>query len=203
MFAKVTVLSLMFALLVSGCDRTNTQPYLDGEFKPSPKAYTNVFELLKKYERQTDALGQAGGVRIVRYYENNGRYVGYTNKASSWFSLITEDEIKQRLIKRIKKKTSRQINLENIVGPVRIVDGIGFYLKDEQCYFISVLKRLVSSGWDNDSGAPDFVGDFHVCGGLQGTPEQFIERINVADNATEARFLQRGARDARLGSSDR
>ena len=93
MHLKGALLAILLGLSVNGCDSTGKDSYLDRGFQASPKAYTNVFELLKNYEKQTDAPGQSDGVRIIRYYEKNQRYVGYSNKASTWFSLITEDEI--------------------------------------------------------------------------------------------------------------
>ena len=62
---KVSLLVMLLGLSVNGCDK---EPYLDRNYSASPKAYTNVFELLKNYEKQTDASGQSDGVRVIRYY---------------------------------------------------------------------------------------------------------------------------------------
>jgi hypothetical protein len=191
MHRKVTLFSILLGLLAGGCDTAGKGPYLDREFRVAPKAYTNVFELMQSYGKQTEAPGLSDGVRVIKYYEKNERYAGYTNKASSWFGLITEDELKERMVKRIQRSSGGGSGiLEGIVGPLRVVGGVGFYLHDGPCYFISVLKRLVSTGYDNDNGAPDFVGHFRFCRGLTVTPKEFIEKIGLADDAAEARYLK-------------
>jgi hypothetical protein len=146
---------------------------------------------MKNYEKQTDAPGHMDGVRVIRYYEKNQRYVGYSNKANNWFSVISEDETKKRMIKLIKRRSSGgSANLDGIIGPVRIVDGLGFYLQDGPCYFISVVKRTAPpTGYDNDYGAPDFVGNFHICNGLTVTPKEFIKKIGLANDDAEARYV--------------
>ena len=180
---------VFFALSVSACDKGN---YLDREFTDSQKAYTNVFELLKDFDKQTEAPGQFDGVRVIRYYEKNGRYAGYTNQASTWFTLITEKEVKQLLVRIVERSSGESsADLEKIVGPVKVVDGIGFYLATGPCTFISLLKRVTGPNKaDNDYGDPDFVGGFRICSGLTVTPEQFIEKIGLADEDAEARYLK-------------
>ena len=155
-------LVVLFGLLIAACDK---QPYLDREFSTSTRAYTNVFELMADYEKQTDASGQADGVRVIRYYEKNHRYAGYTNQARTWFRLITEDDIKQRIIKRIERRSGPgTANPDAIFGPVRVVDGVGFYQRVGPCHFISVLKRVTGPNKaDNDTGDPDFIGVFRIC----------------------------------------
>ena len=192
---KVTVLAVVLGLSVGGCESTGSESYLDREFRAAPKAYTNVFALMKTYQKQTEAPGQSDGVRVIRYYEKNQRYAGYSNKASTWFTLVSEDELKARLAKRIKQhSTGAAANPDGpdgIVGPVRIADGIGYYYKDGSCYFISVFKRVSPwTGYDNDNSDPDFIGFFHICGGLTVTPKEFIEKIGLADDDAEARYLK-------------
>jgi len=188
---KLALLAMFLGLSANGCETIGKEPYLDRKFSASPKAYTNVFEFLKNYEKQVEAPGQGARVRAIRYYEQNQRYVGYSNKANNWFSVIGEDEIKQRMVKIIKRSSSGgSANLDGIVGPVRVVEGLGFYLQDGPCYFISVVKRTAPhTGYDNDYGAPDFVGFFHICNGLTVTPKEFIEKIGLANDDAEARYV--------------
>ncbi len=54
---------------------------------------------------------------------------------------------------------------------------------------MSFYKRLKGlSGYDNEYGAPDFVGLFFICGGLTVTPEKFIASIDQAKESDAAAF---------------
>lgn len=185
------IFGIIFIMLLGGCDTSggSENNYYDEPFKKAVNPYTTAFKYFRGFSGQKVAYGQAGGVRTIRYYVG-GKFVGQTQFViRSWFSTQTEDDVKNRLLRIVKQKFPNDTPSPNALETYRNLEDFGVYFEKNGCVFMSFYKRLKGSGlFDNDYGAPDFIGLFRVCDGLTVSPKEFIRRIDIADEEDKARF---------------
>ena len=176
------VAGILGILIASACESADERRnnYHDEPFKEVSQPLTTAHRYISNYSGQKVALGQLGDVQTVRYFQN-GKVVGMTQYATqAWFGLNTEDEMKDRVLRVLKKRHSDDKTSSNAISTYRGNQNFGAYVEKYGCVFISFYKRLKGFGVaDNDGGAPDFVGLFVVCGGLTVTPEKFIRAITL------------------------
>ena len=97
--------------------------------------------------------------------------------------------MKQRVMAALKRKFPNDDTPSQVYSTYRKHGDYGVYTEKNGCAFMSFYKRLKGpSGYDNDYGAPDFVGSFTICGGLTVTPGQFMEAIDQAGESDSAAF---------------
>jgi len=185
------VIGAVCILAIGGCETTEEQQqnYYDEPFKKVEKPHTTAFKYIKNFSGQTVAMGQVGDVRTIRYYQG-GNFVGWTQFVlDGWFKEFTEDETKERVMGALKRKLPNDDTPSQALSTYRNHGDFGAYTEKNGCAFMSFYKRLKGpSGYDNDYGAPDFVGLFTICGGLTVTPEKFMESIDQAAESDAAAF---------------
>lgn len=185
------VIGAVCILAIGGCETAGNQQrsYYDEPFKKVEQPHTTAFKYIRNFSGQRVALGQVGDVRTIRYYQG-GSFVGRTQFVlDAWFERFSENEMKQRLMEALKRKFPLDNAPSQALSTYRKFEDFGVYTEKNGCLFMSFYKRLKgSTGYDNDYGAPDFVGLFAICGGLTVTPEKFMESIDQAKESDSAAF---------------
>jgi len=180
-------------LAVGGCETTDgqKQSYYDEPFKNADNPHTTAFKYIKNFSGQKAAMGQGGNVHTIRYYQG-GKFVGRTQfSIRSWFRLQTEGDVKKRLLRTLKRKFPNDDSPSQSFSTYRNLEDLGVYTEKNGCVFMRFYKRLKGFGlYDNDGGAPDFIGLFSICGGLTVTPEKFIQSIVQAKASDSAAFIK-------------
>lgn len=191
MTKSLIVIGALCLMAVGGCKTTEGQKenYHDEPFKQADRPHTTAFKYIKNFSGQKVAPGQMDEVQTIRYYQG-GKRVGLTQfVVSSWFGTVTEDEIKKRLTRLVKRRFPNDDAPSQAISTYRNLEDFGAYTQKSGCVFMSFYKRLKGAGLaDNDGGAPDFIGLFTICGGLTVTPEKFIQSIAQADESDSAAF---------------
>ncbi len=128
------VIGAVCILAIGGCETAGNQRqgYYDEPFKKADIPHTTAFKYIKNFSGQRVALGQVGDVRTIRYYQG-GSFVGITQYVlTSWFGRFSEEEIKGRLTRALKRRFPNDDAPSQALSTYRKFEDFGGYTEKKR-----------------------------------------------------------------------